>query len=249
MLEKNRIHSLLPARKSPFSLFRDSGRSKPQRQQGGDGSQAGTAGVWPLRVTATERPRLPRHQAGTGAPSRRLRHGSHVPSDRERELPIPFCGQGSRAQRPADQSCARAVGAGAMPWSRLPRSTPGVPSTTDPSSRCQPLPQPLSFLSIGLLSSPTITQGRVQPDHPCATKGCGGGCGLCFKELKPDSASSKVKEEEVPRLGGMLPPRSPPRSGRRSPTALRSSTPSGQRSAGAAQDRLTGGRHASARPP
>jgi len=36
MLEKNRIHSLLPALKLPFSLFRGSSRSKPQRGGGGE---------------------------------------------------------------------------------------------------------------------------------------------------------------------------------------------------------------------
>lgn len=47
-----------------------------------------------------------------------------------------------------------------------------------------------------------------------------GWCKLCFKELKSDRASSKVKEgEEAPCLGGMLLPHSPPCSSQSSQTA------------------------------
>lgn len=123
------------------------------------------------------------------------------PATRSRSCPSPSAARGPERSglrtravpgRWEQERCPGAVSPGALQ---------GCQARQTPPPAANPLPQPLSFLSIGLLSSPTITQGRVQPDHPCATKGCGGGCGLCFKELKPDSASSKVKEEEVPREG------------------------------------------------
>lgn len=144
------------------------------------GSQAGTASVWPLWVIATESTRLSWHQAEAGALSCRLQHGSHVSSNKERGATHPLLGLGIRSMAVcAPELCSAWDRAAPAPrWREQERChgavSPGNPPevlrrTDPPSPCCHPLPQPLSFLIIGLLSSPTIAPGRTHPRRPCAT--------------------------------------------------------------------------------
>ena len=71
------------------------------------GSQAGTARVWPLRGIATESTRsLSTRQRPEPRPAG-CNTAVTSPAMRSRELPVPFCGQGSRARWSAYWSCTR----------------------------------------------------------------------------------------------------------------------------------------------
>lgn len=158
MLEKNRIHSPLPVLKSPFSLLRGCGCGKPQQR--GDGSQAGTAGVWPLEAAGSTGQGQEPLPAGcdTLVTSPVTRSGSCPP------LPQPGCRVWCSVCGCArHRTCSPTLGGGSHGLGHLPReqTAPHLPLPS-PS-------QPPSFPIIHLWSSCTIAPWCFHPSCPCAT--------------------------------------------------------------------------------